>query len=480
MWGVDFLVRLCYFTGMKKFIIFLTTIILVFVGIGLNTFGVVFATEVQTDIDDGLPELYIKAVNPGYTVDKIQNVGEMIEIGRRKSDTSISLAGLSLGYTNTSGKTTTIVDFSKYIWTAGETILLRLASSPDSELANLQYSTTLALKAGPLELIQDGKVIDSVCWTGKNDCQKEFSSSNPTYLVRDPLTNEFGHVSNYEFSFTKENLVTQKEENPVEDEVKEQASQCKGMEFSEILSYYESLQSEQFIELHNASSENINLDGCYLKYKNKNYPLGGMVAADEYMVRYLDDFKLTKNPTNSNTIELVESDGTVVDSLEYFNGQRKGAAYALIGYDESGKEIWKITFAPTPGEPNNYQEFRTCEAGKVINEATGNCVKVTSVAEKVCGEGQYLNILTGRCKKIATDSSSKECKEGYYYYEETGRCRKIQENTGADYALVPETYKEESSFVALYLILGVVAVGLVYVIYEFRHEIARVLRKIKR
>ncbi len=454
--------------------------VFVFIGVSWSTFNAVFATEALTDTDDVLPELYIKAISPGYTVDKIQNVGEMIEIGRRKSDNSISLAGLSLGYTNTSGKTTTIVDFSKYIWTAGETILLRLASSPDSELANLQYNTTLALKAGPLELIKDGAVIDSVCWTGKSDCYKDFNSSNPTYLVRDTLTNEFEHVSNYEFSFVKENLVAQEEEKPIEDEAKEQVSQCKGVEFSEILSYYESLQSEQFIELHNASSENINLDGCYLKYKNKTYPLGGMVAADDYMVRYLDDFKLTKNPTSSNVIELVEVNGEVIDSLEYFNGQRKGAAYALIGYDESGKEIWKITFAPTPGEPNNFQEFRTCEAGKVINEATGNCVKVTSVAEKICGEGQYLNILTGRCKKIDTTSSSKECKEGYYYYEETGRCRKIQENDGADYALVPETYKEETSFVALYLILGVVGIGLIYIVYEFRHEIARLFRKMKR
>lgn len=458
--------------------------VFVFIGVSWSTFNAAFAMEALTDTDDVLPELYIKAISPGYTVDKIQNVGEMIEIGRRKSDNSISLAGLSLGYTNTSGKTTTIVDFSKYIWTAGETILLRLTSSPDSELANLQYNTTLALKAGPLELIQNGKVLDSVCWTGKSGCEKEFNSSNPTYLVRDPETHKFGHVSNYEFSFVKENLVAQEEEKPIEDEVKdevkEQVSQCKGVEFSEILSYYESLQSEQFIELHNASSENINLDGCYLKYKNKTYPLQGMVAADDYMVRYLDDFKLTKNPTSSNVIELVEVNGEVIDSLEYFNGQRKGAAYALIGYDESGKEIWKITFAPTPGEPNNFQEFRTCEAGKVINEATGNCVKVTSVAEKVCGEGQYLNILTGRCKKIDTTSSSKECKEGYYYYEETGRCRKIQENDGADYALVPETYKEETSFVALYLILGVVGIGLIYIIYEFRHEIARMFRKMKR
>ena len=138
-----------------------------------------------------------------------------------------------------------------------------------------------------------------------------------------------------------------------------------------------------------------------------------------------------------------------------------------------------MTFMATPGEPNVYQEFQTCEAGKVINEATGNCVKVTEVTEKICPEGQYLNILTGRCKKNPEATSEKVCKEGYYLNEETGRCRKIQENTGADFALVPETYTAETSFVALYLVLGVVGIGLTYVVYEFRHEISKMFRRLK-
>ena len=105
-------------------------------------------------------------------------------------------------------------------------------------------------------------------------------------------------------------------------------------------------------------------------------------------------------------------------------------------------------------------------------------MKVTSVSEKVCGDGQYLNILTGRCKKIP-ETTETVCKEGYYLNPDTGRCRKIVENTGEDYALVPETYIEESSFVALYLVLGVVGVGLIYIGYEFRHEIVKLLRRVK-
>ena len=427
-----------------------------------------------------LPEIFIKAVNPGYTIDGILNVGEMIEIGRNTSDDMTSLAGLKIGYTNSSGNTVFLAEFSKYIWMAGETILLRLASSPKSELAHEQYTKTLALKAGPLTLIKDDEIIDSVCWNGKDECSVAFDSKNPTTLVRNFESGDFEHLSDYEPEFVLENMYTEPHDVDSHDDGLKEPSKCKNLEFSEILSYYESLQREQFIEFHNNSTENVNLDGCFVRYKNKNYTLKGMIAADGYFVRYLEDFKLTKNPTNSNILELVDENGAVFDKLEYPNGQKKGASYALIGYDKDGEKIWKVTYAITPGEPNNYQEFKTCEEGKVINEVTGNCVKVTSISEKICGEGQYLNILTGRCKKIPEDAGEKKCKDGYYLNEETGRCKKIVENNSTEYALVPETYEEGSSFVALYLVLGVLGIGVAYIVYEFRYEIMKILKRIIR
>ncbi len=426
-----------------------------------------------------MKNFFIKAVNPGYTVDGINNVGEMIEIGRENSDEMESLAGLVVSYINSSGNEVPLVDLSKYIWRTGESIILSLASSPGSELAPIQYTKTLAFKAGPLKLSVNGEEIDAVCWTGKEGCYNGFSSSKPTTLVRNIETGEFEHLASYVPN--GDGILEMVKEEPEEDnsEVNETASQCKGIEFSEILSYYETLQSEQFVELHNNNVEAVRLDGCTLKYKNKYYPLSGLIPADGYLVREATDFKLTKNPTTSGTLELVDTNGEVLDKLVYPNGQKKGTSYILVGYDEAGEEIWKVSFLPTPGEPNIYQEYQVCEEGKVINEATGNCVKVTSVSEKICPEGQYLNILTGRCKKNPEIISEKLCKEGYYLNEETGRCRKIQENTGADFALVPETYTSESSFVALYLVLGVIGVGLLYVVYEFRHEILKVFRRMK-
>lgn len=439
---------------------------------------------VENEIDERIPEIYIKAVNPGYTIDGVSNVGEMIEIGRRSSDAPISLADLTIGYTNSSGNSVVIAEFPENSRMVGETILLRLASSPMSELATLTYAKTLAFRAGPLEIRRGEEVIDSVCWNSKEGCASEFKSANPTTLVRDLKTNEFNHVAGYEPVYDEGSYLVEAvggmgaEGDNGEGESKTEG-RCKGLVFSEILSYYESSQSEQFIEFYNSEAEQILLDGCQIRYKNKLYPLSGIVRPEEYFVRFLNDFSLTKNPTSSNKLELVDEDGTILDKLEYPNGQKKGTAYAMVGHDGNGEAIWRVTYAITPGEANNYQEFKVCEAGKVINEATGNCVKVVEIEEKVCGEGEYLNLLTGRCKKIEVEKTV-SCKEGYYLNEETGRCRKIVENDGANYSLVTETYEEESSFIALWVVLAIIGFGIIYAIYEFRKEILGLFRKVYR
>lgn len=458
---------------MKKLKIFLGVVCGTFLGV-LCSMNCVMAEE----INEKIPEIYIKAINPGYTVDGKSNVGEMIEIGRKESDTPISLAGITISYTNSSGNSSILFEFPEHSLMTGETLLLRLASSPESELAAVNYTKTLAYKGG-IDLMVDNEKVDSVCWTGKDECYKDFKSANPTVLVRNLEMDGFEHigVTEYEPVYDSESYVVEASKD--EEGYGQVVSQCRGLQFSEILSYYESSHTEQFIEFYNPKSEQILLDGCQVRYKNKNYNLSGIVAAEGYYIYYPDGFNLTKNPTNFNTLEIIDADGTVVDLLKYPNGQRKGGSYIFVGYDGAGEEIWRVTYAPTPGGPNNYQEFKTCETGKVINEATGNCVKVTSIAEKFCKEGYFLNILTGRCNKMKT-VEEKTCKEGYELNPETNRCRKIKENTGANYSLEPETYEEKSSFVALYAVLGVMGAGILFLIWEFRQEIVKLWRKVFR
>ena len=159
-------------------------------------FGLVWGYMIVSaaEINEDIPNLYIKAINPGYSIDEKNNVGELIEIGKKNSDEMVSLAGITIGYTNSSGNDSTLFEFPENSFLTGESILLRLASSPDSELAAANYTKTLAFKAG-LSLKKDNEVLDEVCWTGKTGCYKDFKSSNPTFLVRDLETGEFVHKS---------------------------------------------------------------------------------------------------------------------------------------------------------------------------------------------------------------------------------------------------------------------------------------------
>ena len=443
---------------------------------GLLVVSASFVSTVFADTIEDYPEIYIHAINPGYTIDGTQNTGEMIELLRKAPGDPISLAGLSIGYTNSSGESFVLMEFPENSWLVGESILLRFASSPGSELASMNYRSTRTFRglafSAALDLRRGDQVLDSVCWTGKTGCYPSFKSAAPTTLLRNSPT-EFIAVDSYEPIYDEKSYYVEEEEKP------EILSQCQGLLISEVLSYYDEAKSEQFVELYNSSSEQILLDGCFIGYKNKLYPLSGIMKSDTYKAEYRDDFTITKNPTNFVEISLVDTTGDILDRFVLPHGQKRATSYAWVGYQENGSRLYRTTFLPTPSEPNIYQEYRTCEEGKVINEETGNCVKATVIEEKTCPAGQYLNPLTNRCKKVEEEKLT-TCKEGYELNPETGKCKKIKVNNGADYSLATSTFEEKSSFIALYAVLGVVVLGLIYVIYEFRQEIVRLFRKVFR
>lgn len=459
-------------------------------------------------------DLIIKAVNPGYTVDETQNVGEFIEL-QKTTDAPLSLANYSIRYTTASGKSTTLLNFSEGSSLVGEFLLMRLARSPHSEQSDATYMTTLAMGAGTVEILYNDLVVDSVCWASKSEtCSAPFKSAHPTTLVRSLETGLFAHAPEYDpiFNSDQPSVILPSPDVPPPPEVPDSgdsdkvddtdsepeskpdsefeptSARCFGLEFSEILSYYAENKSEQFIELYNPTDRKIDLSFCSIRYKNKSYTLSGTVLPNSYFAIYpstlAPTFALTKNPSSSNTIELLDAKKSVVDLLAYPHGQKKSTSYAKF-YDAAGEEIWEITYAMTPGIENHYQEFRTCPSGKVINPDTGNCVKVSASAESSiaeCPAGKYRNPLTGRCKSFESASSTepKPCAAGYERNPETNRCRKIvAENDGAGYALVPSTSSSKSTFIALGAVALVVGLGIIYIILQFRHEIARAIRKIK-
>lgn len=447
--------------------------------------------ESPEEVFDFEQDLIIKAINPGYTIDNVSNVGEFIEL-QNLADTSFELAGYELRYTNSAGNTSILFTFPEGSYITGKHLLLRYYKSPEAELADDVYrGSGLAMSAGPLQLVYDGEVIDEICWTGKGDCVSAFKNNNTsgtafrTTLVRNLVSGEFEHLrmEDYEPEFdpAETNLYIPPEIDEKEPE-EDLLPQCRGLEFSEILTYYSDDKSEQFIEFFNPTGAEIVLDGCKINYKKKDYELTGRVSSGGYYTFYQSElFAMTKNPTNPLMLTLIDINGEVVDEIAYGSGQKKLTSYARI-YDENGNEEWRTTYAITPNLENIYQQFRSCEEGKIINTATGNCVKATSTKSSAtlapCPEGQYRNPLTNRCKKIeSTTSTLTPCAEGYERNPLTNRCRKITTpNEGSDYALVPNTRSDKAVFMGIGIVSMIIILGLTYVGLQFRHEIARAAR----
>ncbi len=446
-------------------------------------------------------KIYFKSLNPGFT-----EVGEFFEIGGKFMGDSFLLAGLSIKYTTASGTEYVVYQFTEEYEMVGESLLFRLASSTEvteaedpEKVADVIYtrgSSGVAQSGGRLEIIkqvseEESEVVDSLCWGLEANegefCHPKFKSSKQTTLVRDETAEEvedlFRHEENYQPSYDPEKPGLKFAEKPKEpEEIIE--PKCRAISFDEILTYYETSSSEQFIELKNSGEVSVNLEGCSLKYKNKVYGLSGIVPADGLIAIYPGasfGLTLTKNPTSANTLEIIDVDGTTVDKLVYYSGQRRGVSLGQYGYDSEGNEQWLLSYAPTPGEENNYQKFKTCEAGKVINTETGNCVKETTINSTLaaCPEGKYRNPLTNRCKSYATTTSAElnPCAEGYERNPATGRCRRVVENNGADYSLISETFEEKTRFIAWWVLIGIVGVGIIYIIFQYREEIKKKIKK---
>lgn len=416
--------------------------------------------ENETPKDDDGNEETIQPVCKGLEFSEVftyfvDEKGEQFIEFFNPTNKDIELFGCNLKYKNKNYELSGTVKKKKYFVIYPEEFELVLTKNPT--------------KSNLIELIDaDGSVVDALEYF--NGQKKGFSFAK---------FEEDGWEKTEVLTPGSENKRAEKDGH-VLDETETAEPVCRGIQFSEILSYYETEKSEQFIEFFNPTATKIRLDGCFLRYKNKLHALSGLVQPEEYFVFFPVNFSLTKNPVNSNFLEIIDADGSVVDNLEYFNGQKKGVALAQFGFLENGKEQWLQTYQSTPGEENLFQKYKTCPEGKVINEETGSCVKISSLSTALaeCPAGYYRNPLTNRCRKIATTTSSlAECAEGYERNPLTNRCRKIVKNDGAEYEIKEEKFEEKSSFVAVWAIVAVGAIGIVYVIFEYRKEITELFKK---
>lgn len=478
----------------------------------------IFSSQATEDLntDDDRSDLVISAVNAGYTGDdgSTQNY-DFVELYNLTGEPVI-LEGYELAYMNSSGNES-VHAFEAGAVLNAEFLTLGYSGSPQFSEADssYKYKFNISADAGTISLRKDGHSVDELCW-GSAMCDAKFTkfstkASDNKALVRcivDGLIEQCSNGKYFEFLDYHPELDFRVIyfDNANIDLPEDRDTSCDGLIFSEIYSYFENDYSEQFVELYNSTDEIITLGSCKIYYKNKPYEMSGEVYPGGYHIHQNANMKLTKNPTTSNSLSLLDFDGKEIATMDYYNGQKKMTSFAFFGIDSNGAEVWLQTYAVTAGSENIFQEFKSCATGKIINPSTGNCINfledealpdcplgkyrnpetnrcksydtLTSILAP-CADGYYRNPTTNRCKKIDTSTTElAPCAEGYERNPETNRCRKTRNNDGADYGVEPISYSDEASFVAYVALATVVAGGLLYIVFQFRYEIGKFLRHI--
>jgi hypothetical protein len=234
---------------------------------------------------------------------------------------------------------------------------------------------------------------------------------------------------------------------------------CQGLVLSEVA--VNIALDKQFIEVHNPTSEIIDLTGCRL-WTNwsgaSEYIFDDIELADQQRLAvFLKDTKLQLSRTDAAKIELRNELGEIVDELT-IEVQTPNSAQIRVN------NKFVQTFALTPNLPNIELPELSCNVGYVFSQTTGNCQKITVVDNttdeevvcemgyevgytgtcvKKCAEGYERNPDTNRCRKIVDEleTTLAPCPVGYYRNPETNRCRKITTTTQAGLAPCPIGYE---------------------------------------
>lgn len=218
-------------------------------------------------------------------------------------------------------------------------------------------------------------------------------------------------------------------------------SVCEGIVISELLPNPEGPRSQRpredyaFIELHNPTSEAINLIGCGLQtlsVNSQNYSNIYWFEEDllldpgTYLPVYERDSDISLPVGVAGQAFLLSANEDEIDAIGYEPEIPEGASWALLEND------WQWTYAKTPGEANQAMPLKPCpEEDQERNPETGRCRSVGSDEPEYepCGPGRERNPETNRCRQIgANEPNYVPCDPGEERNPETNRCRQI----GAD------------------------------------------------
>jgi hypothetical protein len=206
---------------------------------------------------------------------------------------------------------------------------------------------------------------------------------------------------------------------------------CEGVIISEILPNPAGADAgHEFIELHNPTSEVIDLTGCSLQTGSTSKSTYAFTTTSlqpgEYRSFTDTETNLTLANAAGGTVWLL----TATDELQavaYGAGLADDVSWALVD------GAWAQTFTPTPGGGNTLTVSAPCPTGQERNAETNRCQTIDSEGTATatgnasspvpCKFGQERNPDTNRCRNItATDASLTACKPGQTRNPATNRC----------------------------------------------------------
>jgi len=265
------------------------------------------------------------------------------------------------------------------------------------------------------------------------------------------------------------------------------AQNCQHLAITEILPNPEGIDTDkEFIEIFNPTNQELSLLGCTLKVGTKQFALPDeLLLPGHYKAFYSLQTKLSLANSSPTTIWLISNESE--QGVEYPADLESDTAWALF------EDSWQKTQQLTPSSENvlvtaekKVQSTSTtsstvCEAAKELNPATNRCRTIQApLALAPCKPGQERNIETNRCRSIElAGAEPKPCEEGQERNPETNRCRKIlPASTNLPQITEMESPQKQNPF-GYWAIGLLVAGGLGYAIFEWRHNIFRFFEKLK-
>ena len=301
---------------------------------------------------------------------------------------------------------------------------------------------------------------------------------------------------------------------------------CEGIIIAEIAANV----SVQFIELYNPTDQPIPLAGCILKTNRSDaaykLPEQNLASGRHYVVS-IKDSGLTLTKTTTGTVYLISPDGQIEYDGVAYAYLKENTAWALVDGE------WKQTYMLTPEMENVYLQYMPCSDGYERNTETGRCNKIVlgsgvladcgvgrernpdtgrcrtapvssqlapcspgqvrnpetnrcrsatlaSATLTPCKAGQERNPATNRCRSVASATSTlKPCAAGQERNPETNRCRKVAGSVLGEAAFPVESVKDTgTAFAAWWALGGVIVLGIGYAGWEYRHELAAIIRRV--